>query len=89
MVIIIIVIILASILVMRRRRKKAEKDVASKTPEEATIWRDMYGRKFKEYIYETNQIICHNCLSKVDVQIPIRPLVVTCPKCNSRGVLYK
>ena len=92
-IIIIILVLSVFFIIIRKRRKRAQKaEAEEKTkekPEEKIVWRDMYGRKYKVYSYEPNYIICHNCLERVETQIPIRPLVVTCPKCNTRGVLYK
>jgi hypothetical protein len=87
----IIIVILVIFLIVRQRRKKAEEAAAEGTAadEERKVFSDLYGRKYKVYEYESNQIICHNCLEKLEVQIPIRPLVVTCTKCKARGVLYK
>jgi len=88
-IIIIVVILLLLFIIIRRKRQKFEEEEDSSKPEEEMLWQDMYGRKYEVYKYEPNQIMCHNCLEKIDIQIPIRPLVVTCPKCNTRGVLYK
>ncbi len=88
-IITIIIILLILFLVIRKKRKKEEEAVLDKKPEEEIIWRDIYGRKYKKYEYEPYYIMCHNCLNRIEIQIPLRPLVITCPKCNKRGVLYK
>jgi hypothetical protein len=88
-VIIIIIFLIIFFLVYRRRQKKTDKDNPDKAAGEDKTWQDMYGRKYKVYKYEPVSIVCHNCLEKQDIEMPIRPLVVTCTKCGSRGVLYK
>jgi flagellar basal body-associated protein FliL len=85
--IIIIIVVLVSIIIVRRpRAKEQEQEDGS---EQKAVYQDLYGRKFKVYEYESNQIVCHNCLEKLEIQIPIRPLVVTCTRCGKRGVIYK
>ena len=82
------ILILFGIIQNSRRRKREAESEKEKT-KERVIYQDMFGRKYQVHTYEPINIICHNCLEKMEVTLPIRPLVVTCPKCNERGVLYK
>jgi hypothetical protein len=92
-VVIVIIIIFVFLLVLRKRRSdlkaEAEDEEAEASRSEEVHYQDMYGRKYKVFKYEPTEIVCHNCLNRLEIKIPIRPLVVTCNKCKSRGVLYK
>jgi len=88
-VIVIIVVLIIFFFMYHKKRKKAEEEAAAKSEKPEEIWQDMYGRKYKEHKFESIDVVCHNCLEKVEVENPIRPLVVTCNKCGKRGVLYK
>jgi hypothetical protein len=90
-IIILIFILLVVFFIIRqsRRTRAGEEEEEFEKPKEKVYWNDMFGRKYEVYAYEPVEIICHNCLEKQDIQIPIRPLVITCKKCKARGVLYK
>jgi hypothetical protein len=89
-IIIVIIILMLFAMVYNRRRiaVQKKKELANKDEKEE-IWQDMYGRKYMVHTYEPSEIVCHNCLERMEVKLPIRPLVLTCPKCAARGVLYK
>ena len=88
-IIIIIILILFALVYKRHRVAEEKKKELTKEDEKEELWQDMYGRKYKVHTYEPTEIVCHNCLERMEVKLPIRPLVLTCPKCAARGVLYK
>jgi hypothetical protein len=90
-IVIFIILIITYIFITKKRSLQigAKETSELPKPQEQKIWRDMFGRRYEVYSYEPVEIVCHNCLTKQDIQIPIRPLVITCSKCKTRGVLYK
>jgi hypothetical protein len=89
-IVIVIILVVISIIIHKARKQteKTDEDSEFFKPKEKKYWHDMFGKKYEVYAYEPIEIICHNCLEKQEIQIPIRPLVVTCKKCNTRGVIY-
>ena len=88
-IIIVILIVFFVVQIYRRNMKaKAEAEQAKAEEQKREIWQDMFGRNYEVYTYKPNYIVCNNCLEQLEIQLPVRPLVVTCPKCKKRGVLY-
>lgn len=88
-IIIILILVYTFIIQKHQRNLDTKADRLELKPKKKIIWQDMFGHKYEVYSYEPNEIVCYNCLNKMEIQIPIRPLVITCNKCKKRGVLYK